>query len=109
MTGTSRADYEQIAARYDEDRVMWHRPADDVVPVLLRTSPSVRALDLGCGTGSYIAAQPADERVRWFGLDASAAMLDIAHAKLSATPLALPTDDEAFSSRSMTFPTSSRR
>jgi SAM-dependent methyltransferase len=76
-----RANYEEIAARYDEERGGWERPVDDVVSDLLSRGPaSLVALDLGCGTGRYVAAQPTTEAVRWIGIDPSSEMLCRARA-----------------------------
>lgn len=69
-------DYEQLAARYDEDRARWSFPPDDVIAA---TRPR-RVLDLGCGTGRWLVSQRSDD-VALFGADPSAAMLAEAHAK----------------------------
>jgi ubiquinone/menaquinone biosynthesis C-methylase UbiE len=82
-----RADYEQLAARYDEDRARWSIPRDDLVDDLLASRPAVRVLDLGCGTGRWLAAQRdliGDPRVVLLGADPSSAMLVHARAKGTA-------------------------
>ena len=79
-----RTDYEQMAGRYDEDRAGWSLPRDDVVDELLASCPIVRVVDLGCGTGRWLAAQRyffGDSRVELLGADPSSAMLAEAHAK----------------------------
>jgi SAM-dependent methyltransferase len=79
-----RTDYEQLAARYDDDRARWAFERDDVVDELLRSRRAVRILDLGCGTGRWLEAQRdlfADRRVTLFGADPSTAMLEEARAK----------------------------
>ena len=80
-------DYEALADRYDEDRAKWSFPRDDVIDELLArsawTSP-VRALDLGCGTGRWLAAQQesfGNAPIQWLGVDPSSAMLVQAKAK----------------------------
>src|SRR5687768_3839198 len=78
-----RTDYERLADRYDEDRAGWSIPRDDVVDEMLASGP-VRVLDLGCGTGRWLAAQReafGDADVAWVGADPSAAMLAEASAK----------------------------
>src|SRR5207302_8802113 len=60
------------------------RPREEVVEGLLTTRPFVRVVDLGCGTGRWMAAQPillADSRVTLVGVDPSSAMLGEARAK----------------------------
>ena len=80
MRRAPRTDYETIAASYDEDRKHWEIPPDDIV-----ASGAVHdVLDVGCGTGLWLSAQRGhfpDAKVRWGGLDASAAMLGKAKAK----------------------------
>jgi ubiquinone/menaquinone biosynthesis C-methylase UbiE len=82
-----RTDYEQLAARYDDDRARWSFPRDDVIDELLTSLASrstVRVLDLGCGTGRWLAAQResfVDATVEWLGVDPSSAMLAEASAK----------------------------
>jgi SAM-dependent methyltransferase len=91
-----RTDYEDIAERYDQDRAHWTIPKDDVVPSLLdeRTDASIAVLDVGCGTGIYLAAQRtyfADQPVRWFGVDPSEAMLAAARGKADGFAVARAT------------------
>jgi SAM-dependent methyltransferase len=79
-----RTDYEPLARRYDEDRAAWSLPRDDVIDELLASCPIVRVLDLGCGTGRWLAAQRhffGGSRVELLGADPSSAMLAEAHAK----------------------------
>ncbi len=82
-----RTDYERLASRYDDDRAKWSFPRDDVIVELLTTLPSrsaLHVLDVGTGTGRWLAAQQAsfpDAAIQWLGLDPSAAMLAAAHAK----------------------------
>jgi ubiquinone/menaquinone biosynthesis C-methylase UbiE len=72
-----RTDYERIASRYDEDRKEWEVPPDDIIEAGVRS-----VLDLGCGTGIWIAAQsnyfPGS---RFTGMDPSTAMLWVARVK----------------------------
>lgn len=79
-----RTDYERLAGRYDEDRAAWSFPPDAELAGLLATRPAARVLDLGCGTGRWLAAQRdalADPRVTALGVDPSSAMLAEARAK----------------------------
>lgn len=76
--------YEQAAARYDEDRERFSIQRDDVIDELLASHPVVRVLDLGCGTGRWLAAQREAfdaGRIVWLGADPSPAMLAEARAK----------------------------
>jgi SAM-dependent methyltransferase len=86
--GAPVTDYERLAARYDEDRGRWPLERDDVLDDLLVSRPVVRVLDLGCGTGRWLAAQRhllGDSRVEFLGADPSAAMLGKARAKEAAS------------------------
>lgn len=79
-----RTDYDELAARYDEDRARWSIPRDDLIEESLASRPSTRVLDLGCGTGRWLAAQRdafVGRGVEWFGADPSLAMLAQARAK----------------------------
>jgi SAM-dependent methyltransferase len=77
-------DYEQLAARYDEDRAQFSITRDEVIDGLLVAHATVRVLDVGTGTGRWLAAQReffGNQRVEWLGLDPSPAMLREAKAK----------------------------
>jgi ubiquinone/menaquinone biosynthesis C-methylase UbiE len=79
-----QTDYERLAGRYDEDRARFSIPRDDVVDELMASHGVVRVLDLGCGTGRWLAAQQElfdASRVAWFGADPSPAMLARARTK----------------------------
>jgi SAM-dependent methyltransferase len=79
-----QVDYEQLAGRYDEDRARFSIPRDDIVDELTASGAAARVLDLGCGTGRWLAAQHelfGDSRVVWLGADPSAAMLAEARRK----------------------------
>ncbi len=106
-----QTDYEQLAGRYDEDRARFSIPRDDVVDELLTTRPCVRVLDLGCGTGTWLAAQHGffGSRVWLLGADPSAGMLaearakgivDLARARAEDLPLGPATIDYVASSYS---------
>lgn len=86
----SRIDYDQIAPVYDE-RIRDH-PADPHLQSFLEdrhaSSPDIRVLDLGCGTGKQLASN----RVRHPGLhlvgvDRSRGMLTIARGRCPDVPL----------------------
>lgn len=94
--GPVQTDYERLAARYDEDRVRWSVARDDLVEELLASRSSLRVLDLGCGTGTWLAAQRemfAGSSVEWFGVDPSAAMLAQATAKRLTTVVRARAED----------------
>ncbi|HEY4116342.1 MAG TPA: methyltransferase domain-containing protein [Byssovorax sp.] len=102
-----RTDYAGIADRYDENALRLSIPHDAPLAALvaaLGAGAELRALDVACGTGNYLAAQRAayGDRVRWTGADASEAMLARAREKAPAASLhvaraeALPFEDGAF-------------
>jgi ubiquinone/menaquinone biosynthesis C-methylase UbiE len=78
-------DYERIARQYDDHRAQWAIPPDDVLASLIDERPrGVVVLDIGCGTGLYMANQRqhlAGSAARWIGLDPSASMLEQATKK----------------------------
>lgn len=96
-----RTDYELLAARYDEDRERWSFARDEVIDELLAAHDTIRVLDVGTGTGRWLAIQReffGHRRVEWLGLDPSAAMLGQANAKaasglIRAAAEALPLSD----------------
>ena len=91
-----QTDYEQLAARYDEDRARWSFPRDEVVDELLASHPVVRVLDLGCGTGRWLAAQRdffGDSRLALLGADPSPAMLAEARTKAIANLIRARAED----------------
>lgn len=101
MGGAPRTDYDALADSYDADRERFDIPPDDVIA---RTQPR-SVLDVGCGTGLWLAAQsrhyPA-ARIAWAGLDLSAGMLRQAARKdlpvrlVRATAERIPFTDSAF-------------
>jgi ubiquinone/menaquinone biosynthesis C-methylase UbiE len=77
-------DYDQLADRYDEDRAGFSVAPDDIVVELASSPRPTRVLDLGCGTGTWLAAQQArtvGSGVTLLGADPSTAMLAVAHGK----------------------------
>lgn len=100
-----RVDYSRIAATYDELEIRRDVPPDAALGEMAgRATRPVRVLDVGCGTGSYLAAQAQalGDRVQLSGIDPSQAMLDRARDKLPAARLAvasaeaIPHPDSAF-------------
>jgi ubiquinone/menaquinone biosynthesis C-methylase UbiE len=97
-------DYEQLAGRYDEDRARWSVPRDAVIDELLAARGHARVLDLGCGTGRWLAAQHeafGSRPVLLAGADPSTAMLAEARPKgltglVRARAEALPFADATF-------------
>jgi ubiquinone/menaquinone biosynthesis C-methylase UbiE len=77
-----RVDYGEVASRYDANAVRSWIERDPRIAALGDGDAAV--LDLACGTGTWLAAQQGffpSPRLRWHGLDASAAMLDRARVK----------------------------
>ncbi|HEX9710997.1 MAG TPA: methyltransferase domain-containing protein [Actinomycetota bacterium] len=84
----TRADNEQISSRYDDERGGRDVPREELVTQALAERPAgIRLLDVGCGTGNYLAAQQrrfARLPVTFIGLDPSHGMLSVARAPSSA-------------------------
>src|SRR5689334_3639292 len=96
-------DYAEIAPRYDRNEIRNRIPPDPLIASLPGSAP--RVLDVGCGTGTYLAAQAMhfpDRAIAWHGVDPSDAMLGIARAKAHGAALvcgraeALPYSDAEF-------------
>jgi demethylmenaquinone methyltransferase/2-methoxy-6-polyprenyl-1,4-benzoquinol methylase len=109
-----RAYYEARAPEYDDwwlgtggfaqrDRPGWHDERDDLIATIAALEPA-RTLDVACGTGFLTRHLPGDIT----GLDQSAAMLEIASARLPDAgfvqsdalrlPFAVDTFDRVFTS-----------
>jgi ubiquinone/menaquinone biosynthesis C-methylase UbiE len=72
----NRTDYEQVAAVYDANPTRLQQARDDVIPTLTQ-SAGIAGLDVGCGTGNWLAAQVAafaGGHISWHGLDPSPAV-----------------------------------
>jgi ubiquinone/menaquinone biosynthesis C-methylase UbiE len=86
-----RVRYDEIAERYHEERRHREIAASDLVEARLAESAGpVAVLDLGCGTGIWLAAQLrhfAGRPVRWVGVDPSAGMLAVARKHLAGVEL----------------------
>jgi ubiquinone/menaquinone biosynthesis C-methylase UbiE len=100
----NRTNYEVVAAVYDQNPTRLSQPADDVIPELLAAG-EIAVLDVGCGTGNWLAAQTAafeGQPVLFHGVDPSPAMLEHARAKTPSADVqlgraeALPYPDAAF-------------
>lgn len=83
-------DYTRIAETYDELPIRRDVPADPLLAELC-TDRRVRVLDVGCGTGSWLAAHAREfgDRVELAGVDPSEAMLARARQKLPHVPLSV--------------------
>ncbi len=96
-------DYSRIAETYDDLPIRRDVPPDPLV-ASLTGERRVRVLDVGCGTGSWLAAQAKafGDRVELVGVDPSEAMLARARQKIPDVPLQvahaeeLPFADDAF-------------
>lgn len=107
---TVQTDYEQLAGRYDEDRAQWSLPRDDLIDELLTSRPVVRVMDLGCGTGRWIAAQRRffdASRVALLGADPSPAMLAEARSKGITALVRARAENLPFGDRTVDYVTSS--
>jgi SAM-dependent methyltransferase len=90
-----RADYSRIAPLFDQNPGRRRQGEPDQflgerLAVVARR-PFV-VLDIGCGTGTYLAAQRAAypyQAIRWLGVDRSPAMLARARPKAPGAPLAV--------------------
>lgn len=100
-----RTDYAEVSKVYEQNRWRHGVGADPALSAVLDASESASVLDLGCGTGFYLAAQVGafgSKPVRWVGLDASNEMLELARKKLPAADLrhgraeAMPFSDAEF-------------
>jgi ubiquinone/menaquinone biosynthesis C-methylase UbiE len=105
--GPHPTDYDNIAPRYDIERGGWGVSPDDIVGSFDR-SVRAKVLDLGCGTGNYLAAQIEhfkERPVQWFGLDASARMLEACANKVRGQAHVMRARAEAvpFGDRSMDY------
>jgi SAM-dependent methyltransferase len=75
-------DYEELAERYDEDRARFGVEPDDIVLEFVASRRAARVLDVGCGTGTWLAAQrQVAPDARFCGADPSAGMLAVARRK----------------------------
>ena len=83
---THKADYSQIASSYDLSWKGRGREGDPDLAEIGREKSPVFALDVGCGTGSYIQGQMQNQRclVEWTGADPSEDMLAFGKDKVAA-------------------------
>lgn len=79
-----KADYSEIALRYDEGWKGRRWEADPDLAAIGKQKSPVFALDVGCGTGNYISGQVERQRclVEWTGIDPSEDMLRFARDKV---------------------------
>jgi ubiquinone/menaquinone biosynthesis C-methylase UbiE len=83
---SKRANYDQVADRYDNQRYRSKEPDPDLAAFLTergdRDANALRILDLGCGTGSQLVANRSlISAGQMMGLDRSAGMLAQARTK----------------------------
>jgi len=98
--------HDAIAENYDADRRgREHYPPNRLLAEILERQKRAAVLDVGCGTGLWLAAQMASfagRDVRWAGIDPSAGMLAIARRRIPDADLrqcgaeALPFPDASF-------------
>ncbi|MDD3626695.1 MAG: class I SAM-dependent methyltransferase [bacterium] len=79
-------DYSNIAKKYDGNRLRKDCSVCSELTEFVRRSrkKELQILDLGCGTGNFIKTHSElddFDRIKWFGLDSSEEMLDIAKQK----------------------------
>ncbi|PAQ07656.1 class I SAM-dependent methyltransferase [Mesorhizobium temperatum] len=96
----SAAPYDVVARGYDSTRCADGRLVDSFLHHL-RPAPQGRYVDVGCGTGNYLAAF-SKRGLRMTGFDLSRAMLEVARTKapdadfVLGTAEAMPFEDEEF-------------
>jgi ubiquinone/menaquinone biosynthesis C-methylase UbiE len=106
-----RQHFGQIASHYDELRL-----PDEVLTPLVETLVAAgdlwgcKVLDIGCGTGRILSRLVRRYQIQGWGVDASAAMLDVARAQVppaitlqQATAEALPFSEAFFERVSLTM------
>ncbi len=77
------APYDRIAEAFAAARTEMRSKEVSYLPLLLEgLAPASRVLDLGCGTGHPVATHIAAQGHRIVGVDASAAMLEVARRRL---------------------------
>jgi ubiquinone/menaquinone biosynthesis C-methylase UbiE len=82
-----KVDYSKVAARYDDNLIRHQIPRDEVLAEIVKAKPA-KVLDLGCGTGTNLAAQQKyfdGAEIEWIGLDPSPEMLSVARSKVANT------------------------
>lgn len=78
-----KTDYSKIADQYDRNPLR-QKPVDPEIAELIKTRDALSIVDLGCGTGNYLAAQRAHysgHPITWYGIDFSPEMLTFARKK----------------------------
>jgi len=100
-------DYSEIAKTYDLLPIRTVVPVDERLGACLARAVPARVLDVGCGTGTWLAAQlGAYESLgaSWFGVDPSEAMLERARAKVPQASLSIaPAESLPFPERHFRF------
>ncbi len=101
---SNRTDYAKIAATYDEGYRRKEIPVSALLTAIAAERPEPRVLDVGCGTGNWLAVHRAAFPDAWLtGVDRSKEMLARAREKLPEDVVLLegeaerlPVDDGAF-------------
>ena len=94
-------DYARLASKYDQDRTHFHGASDETLAAAWDSRPNFRALDIGCGTGLWIATQQKHfATITFCGVEPSPAMRNEALAKTTDVEIALG------SAESLPFPDS---
>jgi ubiquinone/menaquinone biosynthesis C-methylase UbiE len=92
-----KTNYSKIAATYDQSEARHYIRKDENIEILLKKFDSIRVLDLGCGTGNYLARQQdlfGTEKVEWYGVEPSEGMLNVAKSKVENVDFRLGSAEE---------------
>ena len=87
-------DYSKIASKYDDNKIRHYIEKDINIERILKknNNKQICVLDLACGTGNYLVKQITeykDQQIKWFGIDKSTDMLNVAKQKRLPAELVL--------------------